>query len=230
MYLARSLLAPRSNREDFQEFVGLFDDDTGQPIKIDGCTTANGQAFTSSAWTVTDGNIVTTSATQITIPAFPIGNQVTALALTVGTGLAILAGDPVTIKDTATGLNKMLGFVTSYTSSNGALVVQVGVTFQFEIRRSGPRNNNLDDFSPFFYVGMVLNQPPLISASLSLPSPTSSSVTHIDTGVIQLRVPESIFRQLNHRTFRASLTMTDSIDTRQLFVAELPVLIGGVSN
>src|SRR5260221_14430674 len=223
MYLARTLLAPRSNREDFQEFVGLFDDDTGQPIKIDGCTTANGQAFTSSAWTVTDGNIVTTSATQITIPAFPIGNQVTALALTVGTGLAILAGDPVTIKDTATGLNKMVGFVTSYTSSNGALVVQVGVTFQFEIRRSGPRNNNTDDFSPFYYVGMVLNQPPLITASLG------NGITHIDTGIIQIRIAESIFRQLNHRTFRASLTMTDSIDTREVFVAELPVLTGGVS-
>jgi hypothetical protein len=229
MYLARTLLPQFSNREDFLLTAALFDDDTGQPIKLDGCTTASGQAFTASAWTVTDGNIVTTSANTITIPAFPIGNQVTALALTVGINLGILPGDPVTIADTATGLNKMVGYVTSYTKSNGALVAQIGVTFQFEIRRSGPRNNNLDDFSPFFYVGMVLNQPPLISASLSLPSPTSSSVTHIDTGLIQLRVPESIFRQLNHRTFRASLTMTDSIDTREVFVAELPVLTGGVS-
>jgi hypothetical protein len=229
MYLARTLLPQFSNREDFLLTAALFDDDTGQPIKLDGCTTANGQAFTASAWTVIDGNIATTSANTITIPAFPIGNQVSALSLTVGIGLAILAGDPVTIKDTATGKNFMVGFVTSYTSSNGALVVQVGVTFQFEIRRSGPRNNNLDDFSPFFYVGMVLNQPPLISASLALPSPSLSSVTHIDTGLIQIRVPESIFRQLNHRTFRASLTMTDSIDTREVFVAELPVLTGGVS-
>jgi hypothetical protein len=229
MYLARTLLPQFSNREDFLLTCALFDDDTGQPIKLDGCTTANGQAFTASAWTVTDGNIVTTSANTITIPAFPIGNQVTGLALTVGINLGILPGDPILIFDTATGGNTLRGFVTSYTKSNGALVVQIGVTFQFEIRRSGPRNNNLDDFSPFFYVGMVLNQPPLISASLSLPSPTSASVTHIDTGLIQLRVPESIFRQLNHRTFRASLTMTDSIDTREVFVAELPVLTGGVS-
>jgi hypothetical protein len=223
MYLARTLLPQFSNREDFQITAALFDDDTGQPIKIDGCTTANGQAFTSSAWTVIDGAIVTTSATQITIPAFPIGNQVTALALTVGINLGILPGDPVTIGDTATGLNKMTGYVTSYTKSAGALVVQVGVTFQFEIRRSGPRNNNLDDFSPFFYVGMVLNAPPLITASLG------NGITHIDTGLIQIRVAESIFRQLNHRTFRAALTMTDSIDTREVFVAELPVLTGGVS-
>src|SRR5260370_40968240 len=103
MYLARTLLAPRSNREDFLETFGLFDDDTGQPIKLDGCTTANGQAFTASAWTVTDGLIVTTSSTPITIPAFPIGNQVSALALTVVIDLNILAGDPAAIADTATG-------------------------------------------------------------------------------------------------------------------------------
>src|SRR5260370_19792070 len=200
MYLARTLLPQFSNREDFLLTSALFDDDTGQPIKIDGCTTANGQAFTSSAWTVTDGTIVTTSANTITIPAFPIGNQVSALALTVGAGLAIKAGDPVTIADTATGLNKMVGFVTSYTSSNGALVVQVGVTFQFEIRRSGPRNNNTDDFSPFYYVGMVLNQRPLITAALGPPSPgnTQGTITHSDTGLIQIRVPASVFRQLNH--------------------------------
>src|SRR5215831_12685503 len=224
MYLSSTLLPAFSNREDFLITCSLFDDDTGSPIKIDGCTTATGQAFTSSAWTVVDGNIVTTSATPITIPAFPIGNSVIALGLTVGTGLAILSGDPVTIKDTATGLNKMVGFVTSYTPSNGALVVQVGVTFQFEIRRGGPRNEQLDDFSPFFYVGMVLNEPPLITASLGLPSPTSSTITHIDTGVIQIRVPAAIFRQLTHHTFQAALVMTDSIDTRQIFVAKLPLL------
>jgi hypothetical protein len=229
MYLARTLLPQFSNREDFLLTAALFDDDTGQPIKIDGCFTASGQAFTSSAWTVVDGNIITTSATQFTIPAFPIGNQLSALALTVGAGLAIKAGDPVIILDTATGNNKVIGYVTSYGNNSGTLVVQIGVTFQFEIRRSGPRNNNLDDFSPFFYVGMVLNQPPLITASLGLPSPTSASITHVDTGLIQIRVPQAIFRQLNHRTFQVALVMTDSIDTRQIFVGELPVLYGGVS-
>lgn len=230
MYLGKTLLPQLTNREDFLLTFALFDDDTGEPIKLDGCTTANGQAFTSSAWTVTDGNIITSSTTQITIPVFPIGNQVIALALTVGTNLAIHAGDPITIADSATGANFMIGYVTSYTASNGALVVQVGVTFQFEIRRSGPRNENLDDFTPFFYVGMVLNQPPLITASLGLPSPQQSTITHVDTGTVEIRVPEAIFRQLNHRTFRASCTMTDSIDTRSIFVAELPVLTGGVSN
>lgn len=230
MYLARTLLPQLTNREDFLLTVALFDDDLNQPIKLDGCTTASGQAFTGNAWTVTDGAIVTTSTTQITIPAFPIGNQVIALALTVGTNLAIVAGDPITIKDTATGLNFMVGYVTSYTASNGALVVQIGVTFQFEIRRSGPRNENLDDFDPFFFVGMVLNQPPLITAKLGLPSPVSATITHTDTGIFQIRVPEAIFRNLNHRTFRASCTMTDSIDTRSVFVAELPVLTGGVMN
>lgn len=230
MYLGKTLLPQLTNREDFLLTVGLFDDDTGEPIKLDGCTTANGQAFTSSAWTVIDGAIVTNSATKITIPAFPIGNDVIALALTVGTALGIEAGDPISIFDSATGTNSMSGYVTSYTASNGALVCQIGVTFEFEIRRSGPRNENLDDFTPFFYVGMVLNQPPLITASLALPAPAQATITHTDIGIFQIRVPESIFRQLNHRTFRAACTMTDSIDTRSIFVAELPVLTGGVSN
>src|SRR5258708_1084368 len=88
MYLARTLLPQFSNREDFLLTSALFDDDTGQPIKIDGCTTANGQAFTASAWTVTDGVIVTTSANTITIPPFPIRNHVPPLPPPSATALA----------------------------------------------------------------------------------------------------------------------------------------------
>ena len=224
MYIDRLRLARRTNREDFYETVSLFDDDTGAALKLDGCFVNGASAFTAAAWTVTDGAIATTSATSITIPVFPIGGTLSALALTVGAGLGILAGDPVKIADTATGLNYMLGYVVSYVAATGALVVQIGVTFQFEIRTGGPRNWNIDDFSPFFYVGQVLQTPPILSASLG------NGITHIDTGVIQVRVAESSFRQLNRRTYQAALTMTDSIDTREIFVAELPVGYGGVTN
>ena len=64
---------------------------------MDGTATVLPQPFTSAAWTVTDGGILTPSATSITIPVYPIGNQLSALALTVGIGLGILPGDPVTI-------------------------------------------------------------------------------------------------------------------------------------
>src|ERR1700730_790351 len=130
MYAFPVDLPQTSNREDLLLTISLFDDDTGTPVKLDGTTTATPAPFTAAAWTVTDGAISTTSATSITIPVYPIGNQLSALALTVGINLAILPGDPVMIADTATGLNTMVGYVTSYTASNGALVCQIGCTFQ----------------------------------------------------------------------------------------------------
>jgi hypothetical protein len=231
MYVNRAFLSQVTNREDLLLSLSLFDDDTGQPIKLDGCTTANGLPFTASAWTVTDGTIVTTSATQLTIPVFPIGSQVSALALTVGTGLAINAGDPVTIKDTATGLNSMTGYVVSYASATGALVCQVGLTFQFEIRRGGPRNYG-GGFVPWFDFGTPDDLGPLISASLG------NGITVIDVGYVQIFIPEAQFKTLGSGTFsgsttgtlNAAMTMTDSVSTRQIFLAELPVLYGGVTN
>jgi hypothetical protein len=244
MWVERVLHARRTNREDFYETVSLFDDDTGQPIKLDGCTTVNGQSYTfppvgtsiNNAWTINtsdaNGNLVsTTYPNSITIPAFPIGNQVTAFALTVATGLAIAPGAPVTITDTgASGQNSMVGYVTSYAAGTGALVCQIGVTFQFEIRRGGPRNYNIDDYTPFFFVGQVLSTQPIISATLGLPNNITGSITHIDTGVVSIRIPEAVFKQLERRTYQTAMTMTDSVDTRELFIGELPVGYGGVTN
>jgi hypothetical protein len=231
MYVNRAFLPQVTNREDLLLTVSLFDDDTGQPIDLDGVTTATGQAFTAAAWTVTDGAIVTTSATQFTIPAFPISGQLSALALTVGAGLAIKAGDPVTIKDTATGRNFVTGYVTSYASATGALVCQIGVTFQFEIRRGGPRNTG-GGYIAFYDFGTPDDLGPLLSAALG------TGITILDIGVIQILIPETTFKTLtdnvsqtaNIGTFDVGMTMTDSVNTRQLFIAELPVLYGGVTN
>ena len=138
MYINPVLFPQFSNREDFLATISLYDDDTFQLLNLHQCQTASGSPFTASAWTVVDGAITTTSATAITIPAFPIGAQLSALNLTVDAGLAILPGDAVTISDTATGLNTMTGFVTSYTSSSGSLTCQIGWTYQFEIRKMPP--------------------------------------------------------------------------------------------
>lgn len=231
MYADRVLLPRYSNREDFLLTVSLFDDDLNQPIKIDGCATLAGTPFVGSNWTVTDGAVIAGSVTTITIPVFPIGNQLSVLSLQLnpsgggGFPTGISPGDPITISDAATGLkNSMVGYVISYVVATGKLVVQIGVTFQFEIRRCGPRNSNIDDFTPFFYTGQVLTTPPILSASLG------NGITHIDTGVFQIRIPEATFRQLERRTYQAGLTMTDSIDTREIFVAALPVGYGGVTN
>jgi hypothetical protein len=213
-----------SNREDLLLAVSLFDDDTGQPVKMDGTTTALPQAFTSSAWTVTDGAISTASATSITIPTYPIGNQLSALALTVGEGLAILAGDPIAIADTATGLNSMTGYVTSYVPATGALVVQIGCTFVFEIRREGPRSRGWNDgYISSYDAGTSNESGPILRASLG------NGITYVDIGIIQIMIPASSMQRLRGATYSVALTVTDSVNTRQMFFGNLPVQWGGVS-
>jgi len=218
MYAWPVVLGPRSNREDYLETIALFDDDLNQPISLAG-TTGSG---TFSLWTVTDGAIVTASATQITIPAFPIGNQLSALALTVGAGLGILPGDPIKIAD-ASGKNTMTGYVVSYAIATGALVVQIGMTFQFEIRAKGPWTWD-SDYNPWYDVGAPTIDAPIITASLG------KGIEIIDLGYIQVLIPELQFRVLRHKSYKVGLTMTDSVNTRQIMVAELPMIFGGVTN
>lgn len=232
-----------TNREDFFFTLGLFDDDLNQPINVAGVVLAPGNpnGLTGSAWTVTDGTISTTSSTTLTIPAYPIGNQLSALALTVGTGLSIQAGDPIKIADTATGLNTMVGYVTSYVSSTGALICQIGSTFQFEIRRGGPRQTNTTGYVDFYDFGTPDDLGPLLKASLGIPSATQQAVTIVDVGIIQVKFPEAVFRTLGsapggpsqpsggHGTFTVGMTMFDGVDTRQILLGLLPVLYGNVT-
>jgi hypothetical protein len=207
-----------SNREDFLLPVALYDDDLDVPINLSG-TTGSG---TFSSWTIVDGAIATTSATTITIPTFPIGNQLSALALSVATDLSITPGDPITITDAVTGQNSMTGYVTRYAAATGALVVQIGVTFQFEIRRGGPKNTG-SGYVTWYDFGTPDNVGPLLSASLG------NGIFITDLGTIQITIPEKLFRKLEGGTYMCGLTMTDSVNTRQLLVATLPVVRGGVT-
>ncbi len=215
-----------TNREDLVLPVSIFDDDLNQAVNLSGAAVAGLTAFTSSAWTVTDGSILTTSANSITIPVFPIGNQLSTLALTVGTGLGILAGDPITIADTATGLNSMTGYVLSYATATGALIAQIGLTFQFEIRKNHRSHSLQSDYSTLYTFGggPTTGNSPIISASLG------NGILITDVGYLQITIPEIQMRTLQSDTHKASLTTTDSVNTRQLFVATLPVIYGGVTN
>lgn len=201
--------------------MSLFDDDTGQPVRLDGTTTALSAPFTGAAWTVKDGAITSSSTTSITIPVYPIANQLSALSLTVGLGLGILASDPISISD-ATGLNTMTGYVTSYTPANGALIVQIGCTFQFEIRRSGPRWTG-SGYIPWFDFGVPDEHGPLIKAALG------TGILYVDIGIIQILIPEATFKQLHGGTYQMALTVTDSVATRQMFIGALSVQYGGVT-
>lgn len=224
MFAFPVLLPAFSNREDLLLTVSVFDDDTGDAINMTGITLDDAtQSFTAAAWTVTDGAITTTSSTSITIPTFPVGDQLSALTLTVGTALGIAAGDVVRIADTATGLNYMTGYVTSYTPGTGVLVAQIGWTFEFEIRPYGPRNA-FSDYSVQFLVGVSPVSAPILTASLG------DGIQILDTGYLQIEILEADFRRLGHYTYQAALTGFNGYSTRQLFVAKLPIQYGGVTN
>lgn len=219
MYAWPALLPAQSNREDMLRSVSLFDDDTGQPIDVSGRTLANPGDFTGAQWTVTDGIIVTASVTQLTIKDYPFGNEMQAIALTVGLNLAILAGDFLTISD-RTGKNTMTGYVTSYAPATGALVVQVGCAFDLEIRAH--QDDHSDGYGQSWGIGDGCDGP-IIKAQLG------SGITVVGLGVIQVRLPASNIFKLRHRTYNIAMVMFDGYDTRQLFIGKQPILSGGVS-
>jgi hypothetical protein len=233
MYMDRVLFAQVSNREDFISTAAIFDDITGQPINLSGTSLANpAMPFTASGWTIVDGAIVATSNTTFTIPVPPIGSDLLAVTLTVAPNLAIKPGDPVKISDTATGNNQMLGYVTSYTVGSGTLVCQIGVSFQFEIR--GDSAGTFSGYSANYDWGLPNDQGAVLRATLG------KGITIVDIGFLTIFIPEITFRgvldipfnsQSNTvaRTLMASLTMTDTINTRQIYVGRLPILFGGVT-
>lgn len=219
MYVWPVTLPIFTNREDLLLTVGLFDDDTGQAIDISGRTLAASGDFTGSSWTVTDGAIVTTSTSTLKIKDYPIQNEMQALSFVVGTGLGILAGDPITIAD-LTGLNTMTGYVTSYVASTGAIVCQIGAAFDFEIR--GHHHCHDGGYGPEWAVGSA-PETPLITALLG------SGLSVVELGKIQIRIPASTMAKLRHRTYSASMAVYLGGDTRQIFAATLPIISGGLS-
>jgi hypothetical protein len=223
MYAYPTLLKQVSNREDLLQTIQIFDDDTGDPVKLDGCTTASGAPFTGNAWTVTDGTIITTSSTVLMIPVFPIALNA-ALQLTVGVNLSIVPGDPLTIADTPTGQNFMTGYVISYNPGTGILICQIGMIFRFEIRRLGPSYRATGDaYVPWYDLGTQGEDSPLITATLG------QGISIIDIGTLQVRIPATVFQRLLGGTYSAALVFSDSVDTRQVYIGSLPVIPGRLS-
>jgi hypothetical protein len=210
--------------------VSIFDDDTGDPINLTGITfLKNPNGFTGSNWVLTDGLVTVTSTTPVTVPGYPVGNQLMSLSMNVTPNAAVASGDVIQIADvngTVVGGNAvMIGYVLSYTPANGALVAQIGLFFQMEIRRMS-EERHFDDYSSWYDWGGGGSPPfsdqPLIRASLG------SGLTIIDVGYIQINIPALIMQQLRLRTYSIAMAMTDSINTRQVFIGELPILFGGI--
>lgn len=222
MYINPVLMPQVSNREDLYRAVALFDDDTGEAIDVSGRVLAAPGDFTAANWVVTAGTIVTASVTPLTIPDYPIGNELQAVALTVGAGLNIAAGSPVTIADAATLANTMTGYVTSYAPASGALVAQCGVAFEFEIRGEADGRSGYDDgYGPSYAIGSDNCDAPLISAQLG------NGLTLIDLGKVEIRIPAATMASLRHRTYRVGMSAYDGYDSRQIFIGRLPVFGGG---
>ena len=222
MYAYPVLLPAITNREDFLRTVSLFDDDTGQAIDVSGRTLALPGDFTVGAWTVTSGLNNTASVTPLTIKDYPFGLEMQAIALTVGLNLTILAGDPVTIADTATGKNTMTGFVTSYAPATGAMVVQIGCAFAFEMR--GHHHHSFDcDYGPSSGIGSDGNDTPVVQALLG------SGITVIGLGVVQVRIPAATLFNRRHKTYNVAMAVYLGGDTRQILLGKQPILYGGLS-
>lgn len=228
MYAWPVLLSPQSNRENFSRTVSLFDDDTGEAIDVSGRTLAAPGDFTGNAWVVSCGDVVTASVSALTIKDYPFGNEMQALALTVGAGLAIAAGSPVTIADAANPLNTMTGYVTSYAASTGKMVVQIGYSFLLEIRTS-PQGFS-DGYAPSSFIGTDDNSLPVIQASLG------NGISVVDVGKLWVNISANSGASLNtaklgHRTYNVGMTMFDGdADIRQIFIGKLPILNGYVSS
>lgn len=221
MYLNPVLFPQVTNREDLLRTVALFDDDTGAAIDVTGRVLAAPGDFTAANWVVTSGAIVTASATQITIKDYPIGSEMQAIAATVGVGLNILAGSPVTFADTLTGLNTMTGYVTSYAPATGALVAQIGSAFEFEIRGHSHHRDYDGGYGASSFIGTDGCEAPLISAQLG------NGLTLVDIGRIEIRIPAATMAKLRHRTYGIGMSCYDGADSRQLFIGKLPVFGGG---
>lgn len=222
MYAYPVLLPAQTNREDFLRTVSLFDDDTGQAIDLSGRTLAAPGDFTGNAWSVISGTIVTASVTQLTIKDYPFGNEMQAIAATVGLNLGILPGAPVTFSD-PTGKNTMTGYVTSYAPATGALVAQIGSAFEFEIRGAHHCDGYGDGYGSSSLIGSDDFTQPIISAQLG------TGITIVDIGKLQIRIPVATIAQLRHKTYGVAMTMFDGADSRQVFLGKMPVLSGGVS-
>lgn len=223
MYGYPATWPPFSNRETFTFPTRFADDDTGDFVNISGVTGSG----TFANWSITAGLALTTSLTPITIPVFPFGGDLSALAITVGLGLNIHAEDPITVTDLS-GVNSMQGFVTSYSPTTGALVCQIGCTFQFEIRALGPFTNRggIDDgYSPSIgQIGTFNGCAPLVTASLG-----DGKILFVEPSVIQVRIPELEMRRLRLGTYQLALTISDSYDQKEVILAQLPILSGGVT-
>ena len=96
--------------------------------------------------------------------------------------------------------------------------------FELQIRHQGPLEENARiGYSVFYDIGTFPSHGPIITAQLG----TGIQLTGI--GQLAIVIPVISMQRLHLGTYLASLDMTDSVNTRQIFVGQLPIIFGGVS-
>lgn len=107
-------------------------------------------------------------------------------------------------------------------------MVALGWTFQFEIRRGGPKNTG-SGYIPWYDFGTPDDLGPLLTATLNAGAGKGTIIID-DVGYMHVFIPEVMVKTLSSGTYQACMTVFDGANTRQLFIARLPVLYGGVTN
>jgi hypothetical protein len=89
----------------------------------------------------------------------------------------------------------------------------------------------LDGYLPYYDLGTPDGLAPILTASLTGDNVAIGTITITDVGFLQIFIPEKLMRGLHApKTYMAAMTCTDGTNTRQLFLALLHVLYGGVTN
>lgn len=221
MYQHPVLFQQITNRESWSPTIGLYDDDTDEPLNL-----TNTQGIgTFAAWSaqVSDDLNGPVLLTTISSTSLEIGQGTQ--SATVAIGLDITAGQFVKFLYQLDTTKWMQGEVTSYDSVSGALVFEVSsVAVVLEVRRAkDPRNNS--GYIPYYDFGSVETDGPILTAAIG------DGIEIIDTGVLQVNFTRDDMRTLCPGTYIVGCTLesSDGLDVRQLFVGRLPVLSGYVT-
>jgi hypothetical protein len=131
-------------------------------------------------------------------------------------------GDPIALNDAQVG-DFSSDFSSDFADSSGNLV-----SFQFDVRRSGPGGrwgSYGGGYGQYYGIGSYDCSQPILTASLG------NGITIVDVGIIQIYFSETQMRTLSSGTWDVGCTMAsiDGIDVRQVFRAKLPILSGWVT-
>jgi len=215
-----------TNRESWQQLIGVYDDNDGSPINL---SNTSGSGIY-SPWSV---------QVSATLYGTPLLTTTSLSNLTIGTGffnaivptnLAIGVGQYVTFIYQNDTTQWITGAVTAYNPATGAISFNVTtVSIQLEIRRVQNDRGygyNESGYGTSWQWGSIDCNAPILTASIG------SGISIVDIGIFQIYFSEPQMRSLGSgmHAVNATLASADGIDVRQLFLGRLPVFWGGVTN